>query len=67
MRLQHVIVDVAALEELAEHMAHLLAHAKQADRATFGGFVAAHQVNLGSAARKLKPVSEVIIIPSAGQ
>jgi hypothetical protein len=48
-------------------MAHLLAHAKQADRATFGGFGAAHQVNLGSAARKLKPVSEVIIISSAGQ
>jgi hypothetical protein len=35
-------MDVAALEQFAQHVAHLLADAEQADRAAFGGFVAAH-------------------------
>ena len=32
-------MDVAALEQFAQHVAHLLADAEQADRAAFGGFV----------------------------
>jgi hypothetical protein len=42
MRLKHVVVHVAALEQFAEHVAHLLANAKQANRAAFLGFCAAH-------------------------
>ena len=42
VRLQHVVMDVAALEQLAQHVAHLLADAKQADRAAFGSFLATH-------------------------
>jgi hypothetical protein len=36
--LQRLIVDVAALEQLAQDVPHLLADAQQADRAAFGGF-----------------------------
>ena len=42
--LQHVVMHVAALEQFAQHVAHLLADAEQADRAAFGGFGAAHQL-----------------------
>jgi hypothetical protein len=42
MRLKHVVVHVAALEQFAEHVAHLLANAKQANRAAFLRFCAAH-------------------------
>ena len=38
-----VVMDIAALQQFAQHMAHLLADAEQADRAAFGGFGAAHQ------------------------
>jgi hypothetical protein len=31
MRLQHVVMHVAALKQFAQHMTYLLAHAKQAD------------------------------------
>src|SRR5437879_6582077 len=44
MALQRVVMHVAALENLAEHMAHLFADAKQADRAAFGSFGLAHVV-----------------------
>src|SRR5262245_35616945 len=43
MRLQDVVMNVAALEQLAQHMADLLADAEQTDRAAFGGFLPAHQ------------------------
>jgi hypothetical protein len=35
-------MHVAALEQLAQHVADLLPDAEQADRAAFGGFGAAH-------------------------
>ena len=44
VRLQRVVMHVAALEQFAQHMAHLLADAEQADRTAFGGFDAAHYV-----------------------
>ena len=38
VRLQNLVMDVAALEQFAQDVAHLLADAEQADRAAFGGF-----------------------------
>ena len=35
---ERLVMDVAALQDFAQHMAHLLADAEQADRAAFGGF-----------------------------
>ena len=35
-------MDFAALQQLAQHVAHLLADAEQADRTAFGSFGAAH-------------------------
>ena len=35
---RHVVMHVAALEQFAQHVAHLLADAEQPDRAAFGGF-----------------------------
>jgi hypothetical protein len=35
-------MHVAAHQDLAQRMAHLLAYSKQADRSSFGGFVATH-------------------------
>src|SRR3954470_21869619 len=43
MALQRVVTDVAALQDFAQHVAHLLADAEQADRTSFWGFIAAHQ------------------------
>jgi hypothetical protein len=42
VRLKHIVMHAPALEQLAQHMAHLLADAEQADRPTFGRFGAAH-------------------------
>jgi hypothetical protein len=36
-------MHLAALKQLAQHVAHLLADAQQSDGAAFGGFGAAHQ------------------------
>ena len=48
VRLQRVVVHVAAGEQFAQHVAHLLADAEQADGAAFGSFVAAHFNSLPS-------------------
>ncbi len=37
MALQRVVMHVAARQDVAQDMAHLLADAEQADRAAFGG------------------------------
>ena len=42
VRLKHVVMHVAALEQFAQDVAHLLADTKQAHRAAFGSFGAAH-------------------------
>ena len=42
VRLQNRVMNVAACKQLAQHVPHLLPDAEQADRAAFGGFVAAH-------------------------
>src|SRR6476659_7620676 len=44
MLLQHLVMDVAALQNLAQYMAHLLADAEQADGTAFGSFDAAHDL-----------------------
>src|SRR3954463_12514420 len=46
VRLQRFVMHVAALQQFAEHMAHLLPDAEQADRAAFGSFGAAHDETL---------------------
>lgn len=43
VRLQDVVMYVAALEQLAQYVPYLLADAKQADRTAFAGFLATHQ------------------------
>ena len=40
-----VVMDIAALQQFAEHMPNLLADAQQADRPAFRGFRAAHQLS----------------------
>jgi hypothetical protein len=42
MRLQHVVMHVTALEQFAQHMAHLLANTEQAYRTALGSFDTAH-------------------------
>jgi hypothetical protein len=42
MRLEDFVMHISALEQLAQHVADLLADAKQADRPTFHGFLTAH-------------------------
>src|SRR6185369_3306342 len=42
--LQHFVMHVAALKQLAQDMAHLFADAEEADRTAFGSFGAAHQI-----------------------
>ena len=42
VRLEHIVVHVAALEQFAQHVTHLLANAKEAYGAAFGSFGAAH-------------------------
>lgn len=43
VRAKDVVMDFAALEEVAEDMAYLLAHPKQPDRASFLRFLPTHQ------------------------
>jgi hypothetical protein len=38
-------MDIATLEQFAQHVAHLLADAEQPDRAALRGFDFAHQAN----------------------
>ncbi len=42
MRLEHVIMDTPALEQLAQHMPHLLADSEQSDGSALSGFLTAH-------------------------
>jgi hypothetical protein len=44
MSLKHVVVHIAARKQLAQHMPHLLADAKQPDRAAFRCFRATHHI-----------------------
>ena len=46
---ERLVMDVAAHQDVGQGMAHLLADAKQADRAAFGGFDFAHHAPLPSA------------------
>ena len=41
-------MHVAALQQFAQHVAHLLADAEQADRAAFGGFLVRARIWLDS-------------------
>ena len=43
MALQRLVMHVAALEDLAQHVPHLLPDAEQANRTAFGSFGAAHR------------------------
>jgi hypothetical protein len=53
VRLEHVVMHVAALEQFAKDMANLLADAKQAHGTPFCGFLSAHQpISLPSRDRK---------------
>ena len=44
MACKRIVMDVTALEDFTQHMAHLLADTEQSDRPALGGFLGAHQI-----------------------
>ena len=45
MRLQRLVMHVAALEQFAQHVPHLFADTEKAHRASFGSFDATHMLS----------------------